>query len=61
MDMRLAPIYRRGTLQVVPYVTLIRIQTAEGKVLDTYHVNEIDEAIRTCDEMAESLPDEVAA
>ena len=49
------PIYTNGSVQVVPHITLIKIVVG-GRVLDTYTVDQLEEAIRTADEMAEKLP-----
>jgi len=49
------PIYTNGSVQVVPHITLIKIVVG-GRVLDTYTVDQLEEAIRTADEMAERLP-----
>jgi hypothetical protein len=59
--MRVNPIYRNGRFQVVPLIRLINIvEGGSGKVLDTYRVEEIEEAVRMCDEMAERQEERAA-
>ena len=46
-------IYANGRYRVVPLVTLLVVEI-EGRRLQTFGVEEIDLAVRTVDEMAES-------
>lgn len=57
--MRVNPIYRNGRFQVVPLVQFVAI--VEGnKRLDVYRVEDVEEAVQTCDEMAERQEERAA-
>lgn len=47
-------IYKNGKVQVIPLYTVVRI-VIEGRVLDTYKVEDLEEAIRTADEIAQRV------
>lgn len=50
--MKLKPIYKRGKFSVTPLVTFLQIE-ADGHVLYTYPVRDLEEAVSTCDELYE--------
>lgn len=60
--MVLKPIYSNGDLVVVPLVLFVQIRKG-SRVLDTYRIEHLEEAIRTCDDMADAgdIPYPVAA
>lgn len=45
-------IYANGRYRVVPLVTLLRVEV-EGRTLQTFDVDEIEQAVATVDQLAE--------